>query len=77
MRKTITLKSKFKFNTIEASYKKLVEFKKNDMLSKLCVDAYKYGNILMITEWEGENENGLEYILTIDVYENKTIKKDS
>lgn len=67
MKKKQTLKSKFEFNVIEASLKELVEFKKKDMISKLSVDAYKYGNILKISEWE--SENGLEYILTIDVYE--------
>lgn len=67
MKKKQTLKSKVEFTQYDFVLIKPVEFKKKDMLSKLSVEAYKYGNILKISEWE--SENGLEYILTIDVYE--------
>lgn len=67
MRKKQTLRSKFEFTRHDLSLIEFVEFKKKDMLSKLSVKAYRYGNILKISEWE--SENGLEYVLTIDVYE--------
>ena len=66
MEKKQTLKSQFKFTPYERSYIRAVEDKKKDMLSKLSVEAYKYGNILKISECE--SKNGLEYILTIEVY---------
>lgn len=68
MEKKQTLKSKFEFTRHDLLLIDFVEFKKKDMLSKLSVEAYKYGNILKISELE--SENGLEYILTIEVYEN-------
>lgn len=68
MRKKQTLGSKVEFTPYELSLIEFIQFKKKDMLSKLSVEAYKYGNILKISEWE--SDNGLEYILTIEVYEN-------
>lgn len=69
MIKKQVFKSRYEFTPYEIHFKELVQSKKDSLFMKACLEAKKYGDIFEIIE--EESENGLEYQLTINVFEKK------